>query len=161
MLANKLQQLRTEKKMTKAAFANFLDIPYTTYNGYESGNRYPNYQKLKDIAKKLEVSTDYLLGTSNEKSGKTKSDALSLLTSLGYAVAAAGTDEKGMDIYNIYHLQDKYFFYLNKTEIETLVRTANSFIEFELDKLKKTKEIIYDDDSASDPGTQRDPDTEK
>lgn len=150
MLANRLKQLRSEKQMTKASFAKYLEIPYTTYNGYETGDRFPNYQKLKDIANKLEVSTDYLLGTSNEKSGKTKTDALSLLTSLGYAVAAAGTDEKGVDIYNIYHLKDKYFFYLSKTEIETLLHTTKSFIEFELDKLKKTKEVVYEDQQNPD-----------
>lgn len=47
-------------------FAKVLDIPYSTYIGYEVRNREPKYQTLCKIADLLNVSTDELLGrTSN------------------------------------------------------------------------------------------------
>lgn len=61
MLASNLKKLREKKRMSKAAFANFLEIPYTTYNGYETGDRQPNYEILQKISNKLGVSSDWLL----------------------------------------------------------------------------------------------------
>lgn len=43
-------------------FAQALDIPYSTYKGYETQGREPKYQMLCKIADLLHVSTDELLG---------------------------------------------------------------------------------------------------
>lgn len=42
--------------------ADELNIPYTTYVGYEKNEREPNSEILIDIATFFNVSTDYLLG---------------------------------------------------------------------------------------------------
>ncbi|WP_288165443.1 helix-turn-helix domain-containing protein, partial [Megamonas funiformis] len=43
-------------------FAEALNIPYSTYTGYEVRNREPKYETLCRIADLLQVSTDDLLG---------------------------------------------------------------------------------------------------
>lgn len=43
-------------------FANLLEIPYTTYLGYESKGIEPKYDTLINIANKLGITTDELLG---------------------------------------------------------------------------------------------------
>lgn len=48
-------------------FAKVLDIPYSTYIGYEVRNREPKYQTLCKIADLLNVSTDELLGAKEKK----------------------------------------------------------------------------------------------
>lgn len=46
-------------------FAQALDIPYSTYKGYETQGREPKYNTLCKIADLLNVSTDELLGREN------------------------------------------------------------------------------------------------
>ena len=47
--------------------ARGLDIPYTTYVGYEKGEREPNSEMLIKIASFFKVSVDYLICRSNTK----------------------------------------------------------------------------------------------
>lgn len=61
---NRLEQLRNEKGFTKREMAKTLGIPYTTYVGYETGERGLNSEKIKKLSDKLGVSADYLIGRS-------------------------------------------------------------------------------------------------
>lgn len=47
---------------TAKEFAAALGIGYTTYVGYENKGREPNYETLCDIAQKLNISIDDLVG---------------------------------------------------------------------------------------------------
>jgi len=62
MLSNKLKQLRNTTQFTQSEFAKKIDVARTTYAMYEQGNREPDYETLKKIAKFYNVSTDFLLG---------------------------------------------------------------------------------------------------
>lgn len=57
-------------------FAKVLDIPYSTYIGYEVRNREPKYQTLCKIADLLNVSTDELLGRENNILGMNEDERL-------------------------------------------------------------------------------------
>lgn len=70
MLSNKLKQLRNITHLTQSEFAKKIDVARTTYAMYEQGNREPDYETLKRIAKFHGVTTDYLLGTSEDKNPK-------------------------------------------------------------------------------------------
>lgn len=63
---NRLSDVRDSRKMNKKEFASFLNIPYTTYVGYETGERDPSSDVLKHIAKKCDVSIDFILGAQEE-----------------------------------------------------------------------------------------------
>lgn len=56
-------------------FAEALNIPYSTYTGYEVRNREPKYETLCKIADLLQVSTDDLLGRTTNIVGR-KDDEL-------------------------------------------------------------------------------------
>ncbi len=65
MIHTQLQKLRESKELSKAEIARILDIPYTTYMGYENGTREPNSKMLVSFSNYYNVSVDYILG--NEK----------------------------------------------------------------------------------------------
>ncbi|KIL73731.1 helix-turn-helix domain-containing protein [Bacillus badius] len=66
MLVDRLISLRKAKKYTQQEFAKRLGIPRSTYSNYEAGNREPDNSTLKLIAEKLETTTDYLLGRTDD-----------------------------------------------------------------------------------------------
>lgn len=66
MIGNRLTNLRKQKKLTQQELSKRLKIARTTYSGYENGSREPDYATLKKIADFFEVSTDYLLGRTDD-----------------------------------------------------------------------------------------------
>ena len=57
--AQKLKQLRTDKKLHQKDLANQLTIDQRTVSNWEKGIREPNFDMLIKIAKIFAVSTDY------------------------------------------------------------------------------------------------------
>lgn len=69
MLFNeRLKEIRTKKELTQEEFAKLLNISPSSISLYESGSREPSLATLVNIAKILDVSTDYLLGLSDNES---------------------------------------------------------------------------------------------
>ena len=56
-ILNKIDEL----DITQKAFAEQLNISYSTLNGYVKTNREPDFETLKRIADALDVTCDYLL----------------------------------------------------------------------------------------------------
>lgn len=69
MLGNRLKKLRLQKKLTQLQVAKLVNISEARYNLYENNRRQPDYNLLKDLAKVLDTTTDYLLG--NDDTTKT------------------------------------------------------------------------------------------
>lgn len=72
MKINNLKLLRNNKNLSQTALAEKLNIATSRYNNYETGKREPDNEMLKQIADFFEVSTDYLLGTTNDPTPKDK-----------------------------------------------------------------------------------------
>lgn len=62
MFPKRLNLTRKSKGFTAQQMANLLCIHIRAYRKYESGDTMPNLNNLVKIADILEVSTDYLLG---------------------------------------------------------------------------------------------------
>ena len=62
MLGTRLKALRNERKLTQKQLAEKINVTHVSISGYESGNRTPDTDTLQRIADFFEVSTDYLLG---------------------------------------------------------------------------------------------------
>lgn len=59
----KLKAYRKAKGMTQKEFAEFIDIPFRTYQNYEAGHRYPrNMSVVNTIATKIGTTAEDLLG---------------------------------------------------------------------------------------------------
>ena len=65
---NRLSQLREEQGFhTRKSFAEKIGIPETTLRNYETDIREPGHTFLKQMSDFFKVSTDYLLGITEEK----------------------------------------------------------------------------------------------
>ena len=65
--AKRLQGLRVDNDWTQQELAAKLGVSKSTIGMYESGNRSPDNDALILIADLFNVSTDYLLGRTSEK----------------------------------------------------------------------------------------------
>ena len=70
ILSKRLKELRIENNYSQYEIANLIDIAQVTYSHYELGRRSVSIQNLVKIAQIYNVSTDYLLGISDDKLGQ-------------------------------------------------------------------------------------------
>ncbi|MBD5119009.1 MAG: helix-turn-helix transcriptional regulator [Clostridiales bacterium] len=64
--ANRLREARSKKGLMQKEVAEYLKMTPRAYQYYEGGRRRPDYETLVAIADYLEVTTDYLLGRTDE-----------------------------------------------------------------------------------------------
>jgi transcriptional regulator with XRE-family HTH domain len=62
MLGKKIRELREQNDITQQDLAKYLKVAKSTLSQYETSSRIPNDDIKKAIAKKFNVSIDYLLG---------------------------------------------------------------------------------------------------
>ena len=67
MIGQRLKELRTNAGITQEKISNYLNISREAYSLYETNKRQMNYDTICTIAEFYNVSTDYLLGLSDEK----------------------------------------------------------------------------------------------
>ena len=67
MIGKRLKELRQEKHLLQKELANKVNLSQQTISLYESGKRQPDYATLERLADFFEVTTDYLLGRTNQK----------------------------------------------------------------------------------------------
>ncbi len=63
----RLYKERKQSKMTLEQIADYLDISYQAYRKYEKDICFPSAETLKLIAKMYQVSTDYILGLTDDR----------------------------------------------------------------------------------------------
>lgn len=64
--SDRIKSLRKARDLTQKQMAEILSITVRNYQYYESGEREPNFETLRDIADKLFVSIDYLSGKEDD-----------------------------------------------------------------------------------------------
>ena len=67
IFAKRLKSLRKERRWSSKEMADYLEVSQRAYLYYESATNYPNIPGLLKLADFFEVSTDYLLGRSDER----------------------------------------------------------------------------------------------
>ena len=65
--SERLKLLRNENRYTQSAMAEIFGLKLRGYQGYEYGKTYPTVPGLIQIAKFFDVSTDYLLGLTDQR----------------------------------------------------------------------------------------------
>ena len=68
MIGNRLKMLRNENKLLQKELAEKLGLTQQTISLYESNKREPDYKTLQKIVNFFEVSIDYILENTNERS---------------------------------------------------------------------------------------------
>ena len=61
-VADRLKIVREDRNKTKEQVANYLEIQLRAYQRYETGERVPDLEKLKSLAKYFNCTLDYLVG---------------------------------------------------------------------------------------------------
>lgn len=74
MLSERLRKARKAKKLTQEQLAQLVKTKKTTISNYETGYSTPSNEMLRDLADSLEVSTDWLLGLTDDPSPSNKKD---------------------------------------------------------------------------------------
>ena len=72
----RLRAARELRELTQEALADRASLQPSAISHFESGTRKPSFDNLRRLADALEVSTDYLLGRTNEISGAPTTDQL-------------------------------------------------------------------------------------
>ncbi len=63
---HRLKELREDSDIKQETLATYLHIKQNTYSQYENGQRQLPVEILIELAKFYNVSTDYILGLTNE-----------------------------------------------------------------------------------------------
>ena len=66
----RLKEIRDKLNIQQKDVCTSLGIPQNTYSQYENGKRQPDNETLVKIASFFNVTTDYLLGCTNEITSK-------------------------------------------------------------------------------------------
>ena len=66
MPEERIKDLRVERRLTGKDLCELIEVPESTYNGYEQGNEIPHSVLMK-LSALYGVTTDYLLGLSDNK----------------------------------------------------------------------------------------------
>lgn len=67
ILAERLRELRAEKKLSRKAVAEHLNVVERTYQRYEDSEREPIASVLVQLAELYGVTIDYLVGRSDKR----------------------------------------------------------------------------------------------
>ena len=67
---NRISELRKEKGISQLELGGIVGAAQNTICNWENGNRDPDYEMLKKLAKYFDVTTDYLLRRTNRRSYK-------------------------------------------------------------------------------------------
>lgn len=119
VLGSRLKELRKGIGKSQAIVSSELEMPQTTYAGYELDKTEPNIEKLVRIAIYYEVSTDYLVGKTNTKYTQAELDFYNEIKEKGI--------EQLIRDYNI-SLGDKA---MDPKEEKILMKLIKSFVEGE------------------------------
>lgn len=65
-LAERLRELRTERKLTLKDVAQVIDMSFMAYSHYERGERDPSVDTIIKLCDFFDVPADYLIGRVDE-----------------------------------------------------------------------------------------------
>lgn len=127
--------------MSNTVFADFLGMSRQTVGFYLNGNRIPDILGLEQIARKCNVSSDWLLGLSNSKNTSTEKQQIHQTTGLSERFIDYVIDKKEHDNSLISTLNE----FLLPDELTPILLDMHSFpyyLEKLMDSLEKAKEEI-------------------
>ena len=65
-LSDSLKRFRKQCKLTQVQAAQFANVSYRSYQGYEAGEATPSAKVIIDLSKATGLSADFILGLSDD-----------------------------------------------------------------------------------------------
>ncbi|OAO83561.1 transcriptional repressor of PBSX s [Anoxybacillus flavithermus] len=108
MLGDRLKRLRLEKKLTQEELGKKINVTKVSISGYENGNRTPDTETLQKLADFFNVTTDYLLGrTDDPNPPRSDNEELGTLARINQLIKEYGIEQMGFfDIEKWKHLTE-------------------------------------------------------
>lgn len=110
MLGDRLKRLRLEKKLTQEELGKKINVTKVSISGYENGNRTPDTETLQKLADFFNVTTDYLLGRTddpNPPGSDSDNEELGTLAKINQLIKEYGIEQMGFfDIEKWKHLTE-------------------------------------------------------
>ncbi len=126
-LSERLTELRNQKGLSKRELSLRFGLEQSTYGKYELGQRQPSLDVLQQLADFFEVSTDYLLGLTDNPSQKNEDTKKSLTNNEAALKLQDKFEKMGIDIEE-------------ENEFETLIDFVDKNKEILRKLMNKTKE---------------------
>ena len=127
-----LKAARKNKGFSQKEMAKLLDIPISTYSGYENNHREPSYETLKNIYLKLGVTPWYLFFNEEYKQ---RHALLDLIISCGYHCEEFVEDD--CDYTSYFFRYQNNAFTVSSDDFDELSDTCLGFIDYQLELLYK------------------------
>lgn len=96
IMRERLKKLRKENHLSQAEFAKQLNVHQTAVSQWEQGRTMPDMQTLVKISQLFSVSTDYLLGKTDEKEIEARNSELFVLNDHEKELVIAYRNKKPM-----------------------------------------------------------------
>ncbi|OAO79855.1 helix-turn-helix domain-containing protein [Anoxybacillus flavithermus] len=108
MLGDRLKRLRLEKKLTQEELGKKINVTKVSISGYENGNRTPDTETLQKLADFFNVTTDYLLGRTDDPNPPgNDNEELGTLARINQLIKEYGIEQMGFfDIEKWKHLTE-------------------------------------------------------
>nr|WP_194950168.1 helix-turn-helix transcriptional regulator [Anoxybacillus flavithermus] len=108
VLGDRLKRLRLEKKLTQEELGKKINVTKVSISGYENGNRTPDTETLQKLADFFNVTTDYLLGrTDDPNPPESDNEELGTLARINQLIKEYGIEQMGFfDIEKWKHLTE-------------------------------------------------------
>nr|WP_194949949.1 helix-turn-helix transcriptional regulator [Anoxybacillus flavithermus] len=109
VLGDRLKRLRLEKKLTQEELGKKINVTKVSISGYENGNRTPDTETLQKLADFFNVTTDYLLGrTDDPNPPESDNEELGTLARINQLIKEYGIEQMGFfDIEKWKHLTEE------------------------------------------------------
>lgn len=72
----RLKKTRENRGLSQAQLADMISLPPSSISHFENGPRKPSFDNLRKLASALNVTTDFLLGRSDNQEGVAQVDVL-------------------------------------------------------------------------------------
>jgi len=116
MLSKRLIHLRKKNNRTQQDISEVIGVTRPAYTAYEKGSRIPDYKIIKTLAKYYGVTTDYLLGHSDNPTIPNKSKRDIIINKISKEFPDADLMFKDMEDMTAEQLQEVYDFIKFKKE---------------------------------------------
>lgn len=101
-MSNRIRELRLEKNLTQTELGKIINVSQRSVGFYETGDRDPDTDTLKQLADFFNVSIDYLLGRNNKTFDELTDDISEDLIFLGIDPEESKREHKAMRTINPY-----------------------------------------------------------
>jgi HTH-type transcriptional regulator, competence development regulator len=138
VLGDRLRRLRLEKKLTQEELGKKINVTKVSISGYENGNRTPDTETLQKLADFFNVTTDYLLGrTDNPNPPESDDKELGTLAKINQLIKDYGIGQMGF--FDIEKWKS-----LSEEEIEEIIKHFEWVVHKAKEKNKAAREDTED-----------------